>query len=491
MGEQDKDAKGPGSGSRAREQAANAGKDTMRSLTNPDSGAGSHDESSRSSVTDAARSDAKTARASDRSVRDASDESDDDDDNRPTVTRGQAIFRMTVTTFALLFVLEILVRLVFWFRESRANARYEAFYPPHTYVADFAPLQDYRFINLYTINPEKGRTPEYTFDARGFRLDKRNLRFDDPPGKTKRIWMFGGSTTQGDGTRANETIASYLNDRFEKDGSDWRVLNLGQGGYTTSMEVLLLLELIHAGHKPDAILCYDGINDSSFDGDIDQLGSPGWEKGTPKGRLMLDIQGGRSLSSLLALTISRMTKLDDLMASLAGRMARSAGASKGAETSTDRGGQAHPGDNWDVVARRYLTNHLVIKSMADDVLHVPSFHFFQPVMQYEDHYKLRALAPLEESALVPEMNRNEWKRHEAVFSAKNADLRAGLGERFVDIHDTFKGQNGVLLYADPRHPNGRGAELVADRLYATLKQRLAAPAGVPSSPTPSPPTPTP
>ena len=91
-------------------------------------------------------------------------------------------------------------------------------------------------------------------------------------------------------------------------------------------------------------------------------------------------------------------------------------------------------------------------------------------MQYEDHYKLRTYAEYETANLIAEMANNEWMRREAIFKPELEGPTAALPLR--DLYDVFKGQDGKRMYADPRHPNGEGAALVAARIYGDLKPAL-------------------
>jgi hypothetical protein len=303
----------------------------------------------------------------------------------------------------------------------------------------------------------------------GFRQDHRRFRFGATDG-FKHIWMIGASTTQGLGLREDETIAAHLNDVLEGEHSEWRVLNLGQGAYNSTHEVLLLLELLQAGNRPDAILWYDGTNEIPFEGDMAKTGAPDWEKHTGKSSIIRDVQGGESWSSLAAFAVSRMTKLDDLMIRLAGRMHRAAPGAN-APASADRGGTVHPGSNWDVVMRRYLVNlnvvHATAKSMA-----IPVFMYFMPTMEYDDHYRLRKYSDYEER-LVGQIASNEWRRREAFYAPELASSRASLGDDLHDIYDAFRGHDGETLYADPRHPNGAGTKIIAARIYTDLKTLTA------------------
>ncbi|RSD26275.1 SGNH/GDSL hydrolase family protein [Mesobacillus subterraneus] len=69
---------------------------------------------------------------------------------------------------------------------------------------------------------------------------------------------------------------------------------------------------------------------------------------------------------------------------------------------------------------------------------------------------------------VKEMNEivDEWNRQsqEIVENDENA--------YFVDIHDIFLNNEENLLYTDYFHPNDRGYQLIADRVYELLEQNV-------------------
>jgi hypothetical protein len=103
---------------------------------------------------------------------------------------------------------------------------------------------------------------------------------------------------------------------------------------------------------------------------------------------------------------------------------------------------------------------------------VPSLFFFQPILGYEEHYKLRKLSEFEEG-LRPRLAPDEYKRHEAIHADALLAVRQTLGERFFDIHDIFRGHDGEKLYSDPRHANGAGNAIIAARIHAELAKVLA------------------
>ncbi len=379
---------------------------------------------------------------------------------KPTPTTPRQMLKRTLAAVVVtLLVLEVGVRIMFHVHENGVHERLAQGYPPHTYLRDFAMNADYRFISLYTINPARANNEEYQFDKFGFRMDSNRLAFGEPT-KWKLIWMYGGSTAQGLGVRSEETIAATLNKLLARDGSNYRVINMGQGGFTSTQELLLFTEVLQSGFKPDMVVCYDGINEQPFQGDFLTNGAPEWEKHSSKAGIILDVQGAESVHSLLPLTLTRLTKIDDFMTSIQNRL-------------HPPNATAPAADNWEVVVRRHLVSLNMIKAEADH-LSVPSFFFFQPVMEYESHYKLRTYSAEEQKNQVPVMNRGEHERHEALLAPAAADLKASLGAEFFDIYDTFRAHDSENLYADPRHPNGVGNAIVAERIYRELKAATSA-----------------
>jgi hypothetical protein len=84
---------------------------------------------------------------------------------------------------------------------------------------------------------------------------------DDLPDDAPVVWMFGGSTTWGEGQRDEHTIASELARLAEDDGTPIRVVNYGQRGWTHFQEMILFEQLLAEGPPPDVALFYDGANE--------------------------------------------------------------------------------------------------------------------------------------------------------------------------------------------------------------------------------------
>jgi lysophospholipase L1-like esterase len=77
------------------------------------------------------------------------------------------------------------------------------------------------------------------------------------------IWMFGGSTLYGTGVPDFATVPSYLSRDLSAAGIPCvNVSNFGAEGYVTNQEVLVLMEQLKAGRRPDLVIFYDGVNDA-------------------------------------------------------------------------------------------------------------------------------------------------------------------------------------------------------------------------------------
>jgi hypothetical protein len=83
-----------------------------------------------------------------------------------------------------------------------------------------------------------------------------HTRCDD---KTFTIWMFGDSVMWGAGTPDAETIPSLVARDYEKAGKPVCIVNFGEKGWSSTQEMVGLIELLkHAARKPDIVFFYDG-----------------------------------------------------------------------------------------------------------------------------------------------------------------------------------------------------------------------------------------
>lgn len=107
---------------------------------------------------------------------------------------------------------------------------------------------------LWRMRPQTGT--HVNVDAEGRR---RTWSGTAEAGKPE-IWLFGGSTMFGMGSRDDHTIASTVAKTLDAGGGA-RVVNYGQPGWVMAQSAILLAEELKKGRRPDVVVFYDGAND--------------------------------------------------------------------------------------------------------------------------------------------------------------------------------------------------------------------------------------
>ncbi len=77
-----------------------------------------------------------------------------------------------------------------------------------------------------------------------------------------RIYMLGGSTIWGFGSRDEGTVPSALSRLLAEAGLGAQVTNLGQNSLVSTQEVIVLLRALETRPVPDLVIFYDGANDT-------------------------------------------------------------------------------------------------------------------------------------------------------------------------------------------------------------------------------------
>jgi lysophospholipase L1-like esterase len=79
------------------------------------------------------------------------------------------------------------------------------------------------------------------------------------------VWVFGGSTVYGTSVPDWATLPSYLSRSLNRDGHGCVVVtNYGVESYVTTQELMLLIEQLKKGGRPDIVIFYDGFNDADI-----------------------------------------------------------------------------------------------------------------------------------------------------------------------------------------------------------------------------------
>lgn len=267
------------------------------------------------------------------------------------------------------------------------------------------------------------------------------------------VWMFGGSTTWGEGQRDEYTIASYVSRLAEEAGTPIRMRNYGQRGWTHFQEMILFEQLLAEGPPPDLAVFYDGANEIN----AQSLTAKGVPTHTLADQYAELISGGIAEEFAIedavappseALGTWRYYLTHSAIRKVVGRIRDEldppAGASTSASVASSGGDDAGAGQIYvktvddarravDVYERgRVLTAALAEQYDVDLEL------FWQPVL----------------GDAAPE----QW-----------AD--ANVGEPTVNISDALDARPDV--YIDGGHTNEEGARIVAERIWAQIRPTIS------------------
>jgi hypothetical protein len=86
---------------------------------------------------------------------------------------------------------------------------------------------------------------------------------DRSRGHVFKVLMLGGSSLWGFGARDDRTIPSLIARKLHERGLRIEVRNLAEIGYVSTQEVVALIRELQAGYRPDLVIFYDGVNDTT------------------------------------------------------------------------------------------------------------------------------------------------------------------------------------------------------------------------------------
>jgi lysophospholipase L1-like esterase len=266
------------------------------------------------------------------------------------------------------------------------------------------------------------------------------------------IWTFGGSTMYGTAVPDFATIPSYLSRELNSRSRDcFVVLNFGVEGYVSDQELILLEEQLKAGGRPDIVVFYDGVNDSSL----------AWApSGHPTPHFMFGMVKSRIEGSLSA-------RLDFLQKSYAVRLTRAALA-------------RHPSANAlaALIAKQqpnvisafgnYEAN-MHLARVLSDAYRFKLYCFWQPMLTYGH----KPLVPFEQQ--MGARDSTGTSADSAWFLTMNAVYleaeRHASSDGYVFLGGLFDSTREPL-YVDEAHLGPRGNEIVAQAMVARIRAHL-------------------
>ncbi len=351
----------------------------------------------------------------------------------------------------------------------------------------------------YEFDPYKNVLPTRNYvDHRGIRHTAEGFRRSVPvdlnkPAGTLRIFLMGASTAYGVGglwphiqrefavLDNSETIDAYLQERLKAEfpGQDIEVINAGITSTWTHHHLIYLNQTIF-NYEPDMLLFLDGFNDFFFyNGE-----SHNQFAAYPYSQTSLDIMGPPTLTSLLKANGWWLFRTSALF-HVTGRAFRDVKQyieGIGTEQTALDVPSAMEG-----LRRTYPNNALkmierigLITANED----IPTVFMLQPLLILE---RDRRGAPDIERELF-EFNvashRPNWEAyaHSAVAYVREAEAEVArqVGAQFIDLTQIYESVEGQI-YTDYAHLTPLGnrvlADVVFDRIKATVERQLAESAG--------------
>jgi len=309
------------------------------------------------------------------------------------------------------------------------------------------------------------------------------------------VWMFGGSTTWGEGQRDDYTIASYLARIAQDAGTPIRVVNYGQRGWTHFQEMILFEQLLASEPAPDVAIFYDGANETNaqtmgasgvpthtlvsqyaalISGGIDPEFAPDDPPPAPPSAAQVAWKSYLSNSAIQKLVRLGKRQFDTPVGAAEARPTQSDGSSGTGGTSTTGGNSQGTGSQSTGVGPTYVTTlkdaeraldvygrgRKMTTHLAEDYGVTPIF-FWQPTLTDEV---------------------GTWANE-------------NVSEPTINLSDALDGREDVFL--DGGHTNEEGARIVAERIWREIapivkaprvgpRKNNAAPAVPPAKPAPTP-----
>lgn len=273
-----------------------------------------------------------------------------------------------------------------------------------------------------------------------------------------RVFIFGGSTMWGTGSRDDYTIASQLSKALAKSfGSGVEVVNFGESGYVQTQELITLLKEIQHGNVPDLAVFYDGYNDVFSAFQNSQAGLPQNEQNRIR-----EFNLSQSRSGFYA-EWARQSSLFWMVSGAAGRL----GWLRRFAPQPKQTGAASQVD----VSRRLTTDALAVYGanlrMLESIAvkyHIRTFYFWQPTV-----YSKEQKAP-EENALANEDRSFADFYLTAMEQLKNSPFQ-GIGS-FHDLTHAFDGRP-ERIFIDTMHVSESGNEHIAGLIESNIAEAVS------------------
>ena len=270
------------------------------------------------------------------------------------------------------------------------------------------------------------------------------------------IWAFGGSTMFGYGTPDDGTIPAHLARILNAKGRCTQVINFGSGYWQSSQGVVQLTRALAQGSRPDIVVFYDGINDTSVvldgskPGDIDTMADPFLENSFAYRPAIL-----RQISLESVLVRILRNRIWNPIAGVAplDRKTKLAGAAPAAGAT----------------ANVYAENLRMLEALARQYS-FNAYFFLQPQL-------LISGKPPTDVRDADAHWREETLLYRDFYAAYRSHVYLASNPRFFDISRIFEGMSEEI-FTDSEHLLPEGNRIVAERIAREIGPSTTAPAGM-------------
>jgi hypothetical protein len=378
-----------------------------------------------------------------------------------SVQTGWSILGLTV---ALILLLELGLQGLFWFKD-RGKPRI----PPDprvvAAVSEGAAWLDRHYRELEAISDRW--QPYVYFRQRPFHgqticIDSEGLRATWKPPATVnagegqpplKLLMLGGSSLWGFGSRDDHTIPSLVARELHARGMSIQIRNLAEIGYVNTQEVIALMRELQQGYRPDVVLFYDGVNDTTSA--VLEREATVTTNEINRVREFNLLQSPPRLSEALVRKLVASSALFRFASSAQRRLAKEPTSDPRSPSEDDRARLAKG------VVRGYVANVKMVEALGKAYGFRPVF-FWQPVIYFKSP---RVPFEDEEAAKLAwtETMFGEVKR----FLSIETDLTSDAA--FHDLSDIFRDTES-LVFLDYCHTTEEGNARIASSMVSRLAE---------------------
>ena len=174
---------------------------------------------------------------------------------------------------AYLLLIEIVLSIAFHYRDASSNGNpvndssvyadtYQNADWPKKYYKEFNETGDSEWLSYVYWRRKPYQGQYINIDSQGIRKTWSSNIGGGDKSIHPTIFLFGGSSMWGTGSRDDFTIPSIFSERLATNGVNAQIVNFGESGYVRTQEVILLIRELQKMNIPDLVIFYDGVNDT-------------------------------------------------------------------------------------------------------------------------------------------------------------------------------------------------------------------------------------